>query len=328
MPKIPADFARLTAALGSDPLQVQGAGGNTSWKTGDVMWVKASGTKLADAEQADIFVAVSVERARAQIDGDGDGTCVSAKLDASPLRPSIETTFHAVLPCAAVVHTHSVTAIAHASCSQGRAALASKFSGLNWALVPYRRPGLPLTRAIREVLADPPADVLVLANHGLIVCANSVTEVAALLEEAQSRMSLPCARALCFVPDDEPPEGWSWQPEFASLACDPRLAKLASAGSYYPDHVVFLGPALTCVPDMAGARQKLATLESPAMLVSGTGVLIRRDAAPGAAAMLGCLRDVLMRLPEGWKLDSLDARQETELLGWDAEKYRQELARR
>jgi len=42
-------FRALSARLGQDPLQVQGPGGNTSVKSGDVMWIKASGTELADA---------------------------------------------------------------------------------------------------------------------------------------------------------------------------------------------------------------------------------------------------------------------------------------
>ena len=39
----------LSAALGADPLRTQGAGGNTSIKRDGVMWIKASGTWLADA---------------------------------------------------------------------------------------------------------------------------------------------------------------------------------------------------------------------------------------------------------------------------------------
>ncbi|MYA89823.1 MAG: class II aldolase, partial [Boseongicola sp. SB0662_bin_57] len=36
-----SDFRALSARLGKDPLQVQGPGGNTSVKDGDVMWIKA-----------------------------------------------------------------------------------------------------------------------------------------------------------------------------------------------------------------------------------------------------------------------------------------------
>ena len=43
------DFRKLSANLGQDPLQVQGPGGNTSVKDDEVMWIKASGTELANA---------------------------------------------------------------------------------------------------------------------------------------------------------------------------------------------------------------------------------------------------------------------------------------
>ena len=39
----------LSAKLGSDPLLVQAAGGNTSLKRDGIMWIKASGTWLRDA---------------------------------------------------------------------------------------------------------------------------------------------------------------------------------------------------------------------------------------------------------------------------------------
>ena len=48
----------LSARAGADPLLVQAAGGNTSLKDNGIMWIKASGTWLKDAETRDIFVAV------------------------------------------------------------------------------------------------------------------------------------------------------------------------------------------------------------------------------------------------------------------------------
>ena len=87
------EFRALSARLGSDPLQVQGPGGNTSIKDGEVMWIKASGTELANAETQDIFVAVDRNAAKAEASGYGDGSCKQTVLDpAITLRPSIETT--------------------------------------------------------------------------------------------------------------------------------------------------------------------------------------------------------------------------------------------
>jgi rhamnose utilization protein RhaD (predicted bifunctional aldolase and dehydrogenase) len=58
-----AEFAALrqaSALLGRDPLRTQAAGGNTSLKRDGVLWVKASGTWLAEAEEREIFLPVSL----------------------------------------------------------------------------------------------------------------------------------------------------------------------------------------------------------------------------------------------------------------------------
>ena len=62
---------RLSAALGRDPDRVQAAGGNTSLKRDGVMWIKASGTWLAAAEDEEILVPVRLEPLlQAMRDGD------------------------------------------------------------------------------------------------------------------------------------------------------------------------------------------------------------------------------------------------------------------
>ena len=42
--------------VGSNRLFTQGAGGNVSWKDGNLLYIKASGTWLADANDKDIFL--------------------------------------------------------------------------------------------------------------------------------------------------------------------------------------------------------------------------------------------------------------------------------
>ena len=64
------DLAALSARIGADPLLIQGAGGNTSIKDGGVMWIKASGTLLADALSRDVFVACDLPAMRAALASD------------------------------------------------------------------------------------------------------------------------------------------------------------------------------------------------------------------------------------------------------------------
>ncbi|GAB5447657.1 class II aldolase/adducin family protein [Gymnodinialimonas sp.] len=313
-----AAFRALSARLGKDPMQVQGPGGNTSIKQDGVMWIKASGTELADAEDKDIFVAVDREAAKAEAYGDGDGSCKTTVLDpAITLRPSIETTFHAALDWAVVAHTHSIATLVHGVSPEGRVEAARKLDGLPVAFVPYAKPGLPLTRQILSK-TTPDTRVVVLENHGLICGGETVEAVAEIMADVEARLAMPRLRPSETPPQEAAPEGFFWAEE-SWLACDPSVAERVLTGSYYPDHVVFLGPALPRV-DHDGAP--------PAIVQEGVGVLLRDGATSSQKAMLRCLSDLLSRLPEAWTLESIGAAAEAELLNWDAEKYRQALAAR
>lgn len=314
-----AEFRALSARLGQDPLQVQGPGGNTSIKSPDVMWIKASGTELADAERKSIFVPVDRTAAQAEARGEaGDGSCKSTVIDPTiDLRPSIETTFHAALEFPVIAHTHSVATLVHAISPTGRQVLCDRLAGLPFTLVPYAKPGLPLTREILA-RATPKTRIFILQNHGLIVCGSTVAAVTNTLAEVERRLSLPARPQTWTRPEDPSPEGYHWAPE-GWMAQDARVADLVAAGSYYPDHVVFLGPALPR-EDHAG--------NPPAILKPGLGILLGDAATSSQKAMLKCLSDVFLRIPPEWDVEAIGHDAEAELLNWDAEKYRQALAER
>lgn len=308
-------FRALSARLGADPLQVQGPGGNTSIKDGNTMWVKASGTELADAETRNIFVAVDLPAARAEARGAGDGSCQAALKDPrGTLRPSIETTFHACLPACVVAHTHSVATLVHAICVEGRQIARKKLADLPAIFVPYAQPGLALTQAIAARAADN-TRVIFLENHGLICTGDSPNAVASLLAEVEGRLALPPADVPP-PPELPAPDGCAWAAE-SWIATDPSVARLAVAGSYWPDQVVFLGPALPTDDSTA-----------PVHIVPCRGIAVRHDATLSQRAMLRCLSDVLRRLPPDWQPLTIGSAAEADLLDWDAEKYRQALAAR
>lgn len=289
------------------------ARGNTSIKDGNTLWIKASGTELADAQTKPIFVAVHRDLAKAEAGGAGDGTCKAAVIDpTNTLRPSIETTFHALLDWPVVTHTHSIATITHATSPAGRDVARTKLASLPVIFVPYRKPGIPLTKAIAERLT-PETQVIILENHGLVCAGNTVDAVSDLIAKVESLLAMPVLE-IAVAPAADAPDGYAWDDHATVLATDPRLFALATGGSYYPDHVVFLGAAL---PTSTG---------QPAMIVQGVGAAIRNDATPSQRAMLRCLTDMLTRLPDGWDLAAIGTAAEAELLDWDAEKYRQALA--
>lgn len=321
MPDLDA-LARYSTTIGRDPEQVQAAGGNTSLKDGHTLWVKASGLWLADAEKRDLFVPVETTRVLDAIDSGSEEDVKAATLaDQNPggLRPSIETSLHALLPQRYVIHTHSVRTIAIAIQADAEAQIARRLDGLRWAWVPYTFPGLPLTRAIKAAMDSRPIDIIVMGNHGLVVAGDDLETTAKLLQEVERRLDEP-ARAL---PESQAPSRQGLRPvshsTVHSLADDPTLRATATAASYYPDHVIFLGPA-ACTPESRKPGQNL-------ILEPGAGAYLPEEAPPAADELALCLALVLARVPEGAKLLSFTPEQEAALMGWDAEKYRKALGR-
>src|SRR5579859_2335776 len=113
-----ADLRAVSARIGADPLLVQGPGGNTSVKLGDVMWIKASGMRLADAETREVFAAVDLPSLKAAVERDDPRADQPSHFALRPegLRPSIETCLHAVFPQRVVIHVHCVKTLAIALC--------------------------------------------------------------------------------------------------------------------------------------------------------------------------------------------------------------------
>jgi rhamnose utilization protein RhaD (predicted bifunctional aldolase and dehydrogenase) len=315
----------LSARVGADPLLVQAAGGNTSLKDLGVMWIKASGTWLKDAAEKDIFVPLDHAAIMAAL-AKNDPACESCvaflrtDLNGTGLRPSIETTVHALMPQRVVVHVHCVNTIAWAIRADAEARLAERLSGFNWAFIPYARPGLPLAGAISAKL-KPGVDVLVLGNHGLVVAADSVEAAEALLDKAVAAVTRPIRAAA--APDRAVLErdcaGTHYTPaamdETHALATDPLALARGGKAVFYPDHVVFLGVGVATSFDG----------DPPLVAIPGEGVYIRDDAKPAIEPMGRCLADVMRRVEETDPLVALTENDIDRLVNWDAEKYRQTL---
>jgi rhamnose utilization protein RhaD (predicted bifunctional aldolase and dehydrogenase) len=333
----------VSARVGADPSLVQAAGGNTSIKEGGTLWIKASGLWLAHARERDVMVPVALDALLDALERDDPSTekaqdFVIRDRNPSGLRPSIETTVHALMPQKVVIHVHCVETIATAVQVNGETIAASKLSDIPHVFVPYARPGLPLAKAIAARIR-PDTSVLILGNHGLAVAAETVAQAERLLAEVSQRLALPRRTA----PDADlaalsrlavgsqfilPQESL-----IHDAATDLASCRIAAGGSLYPDHVIFLGRgSFVAAPgDTAASIEERHRADGqavpPALLFPGKGVLVAKDVTAGALAMARCLSDVLGRVSEGARLRYLTDAENGELLGWDAEKYRQELNR-
>lgn len=343
------------AEAGADAMLVQGAGGNVSWKDGDTLWVKASGMWLAEAARTEIFVPVELARLRSAI-GAGQfdvsataihtSTGTSTSTNTSALRPSIETVLHAIMPQRVVVHLHAIEVLAHLVREDWRASLDARMpAGASWACVPYAKPGAPLASAVAAALAaalaDGGVDVLFLQSHGVVLGADDVGGIVALLAMLTGCLTTvplelaPPATASPSSPSSPSPSPSSPSPPgyaalsraaVQALATDARLyARLASDWALYPDHVVFLGASAPLFEDLAALD---AVAQKPDLaIVRDVGVFATPAFGLAKQVQLDCYFDVLVRQHTHCPLAVLDAAQIGALLNWDCEQYRMGLAK-
>lgn len=321
-------LAQLSARYGANPLLTQGAGGNTSIKDSKALIIKASGKRLSQALNEDIFVEMDQQRLLSAI-GRGEEIDFNANLK-GPLRGSIETPLHAVIPQTVVVHLHSVRTLAHAIRVNARQALEERLAGLPWALVPYAKPGWPLTWELQKTLAQSPS-VWVLQNHGLIVAADSCEGAEVLLDEVERRLersptnesSSPSSALQSWVAS-HPEYRLPRENHAHTLAfCGETLDRLVQ-GVLCPDQAVFLGREVEVVNDLA---ELPASPTAVATVVRQHGVLLKASASQGSDDLVTCLGLLASRVEPSDKFSYLSQPQIEELLDWDAEKHRQALDR-
>ena len=171
----PEDLDAYSSKIGANSFMVQGPGGNTSFKNGEKMWVKASGTRLSEAVTKEIFAEVNTTT------GESEETL-------NKLRPSIEKDFHLLIPYPYVIHTHSLRAISMAIESDFGA---KKTSFPLIAFVPYARPGRHLCELISQQIDFEVHTAAILQNHGFLTWGNTMNEAYEKLEQFEGEILVP-----------------------------------------------------------------------------------------------------------------------------------------
>lgn len=317
-------LALLSHYLGQDKTLIQGAGGNTSFKSKDILWVKASGCLLSSALDRNIFVELYLPELQAKLLAGETVDCRNYLVDQETvLRPSMETAFHALLKAPFVMHVHSINSIIHSTHRNGYDNVASLLNGLNWAWIPYIEPGLPLSATILES-GKLDAEVFILANHGVIVAGESAKRVLSVLVEVESRLwvkpnspMIPDLSDLAYLAKGSE---YRLPKEFAihQLAWGKDMAYFLSQ-SFYPDHVVFLKNHIGIAANPKQSTQKL-------LVFPGVGVLVHKTASLVSEEMMLALALFWERVSDITEYTALTAIQEKTLLSSGQEKYRQEVS--
>jgi rhamnose utilization protein RhaD (predicted bifunctional aldolase and dehydrogenase) len=287
----------LTARIGNDRSLTQASSGNSSAKLDGDLWIKRSGCWMSAALQDDIFIRLNLDEVR---------DCLRWDLDPSEFfaGASLETAMHAVMPHRIVVHVHSVNGIAWALQPDELPQLQARLAGLRWHWIPYLPSGMPLARGIERAWNRRPADLFILANHGLVVGGESVRAVNALLSDVERRLGIfprvaraadhetlarLTANSIWRLPDDE---------EIHSLVTDPLSQSIVSRGFLYPCQAIFSGPEgleIFRAMDKRGAGAYRDS-QRPFLFLDGCGVLVNQLAGAAAIAMLVGLAQVASRI--------------------------------
>ncbi len=202
-------LVEISRLYGADSRYVIAGGGNTSYKTTDRLWVKASGFPLATITEEGFAVldrtklAVIGERhysadtaeREEQVKQDLAAACIT-----KDRRPSVETSMHNSISAPFVVHLHPT--MVNALMSSNRAEeLTKEIFGDKVLYIPYTDPGYVLFKKVDDGVSAHKARygreprIILLQNHGIFVSGDTPGEIKKIygevLEAIETRVKEP-----------------------------------------------------------------------------------------------------------------------------------------
>lgn len=191
------ELIKISQQYGSQKEYVIAGGGNTSFKTNDKLWIKASGFALSSISEEG-FAVMNREKLskiseneyssdpfkrESQIKNDlAEATLTKDK------RPSVETSFHNAINYKFVVHLHP-TLVNGIMCSNNAEKLVKPIFGDEAIYIPYIDPGYILFKAVETKVIEFRAakgydpKVILLQNHGIFVSADTTQEITAIYDK-------------------------------------------------------------------------------------------------------------------------------------------------
>ncbi|AQT61382.1 class II aldolase/adducin family protein [Cellvibrio sp. PSBB023] len=331
-----AEISQLCSTLGEDSLLVQAAGGNVSWKQDDkTLWIKASGTRLAEANIKDIFIPVDLTHTLDHIHNN-EFNFTPRVLNDSQLRPSIETLLHALMPQRIVVHIHAVEILAYLVRSDCdillKKILGEKFE---WVTVNYFKPGAELASAAWDAIQNnSKCNIVLMKNHGVVFAAESTEEVLDLIEKVIRcfKEYAPPTAAVSNFPENEVQKKLGMynlveDKNINLLATSPKyFNRLNSHWSLYPDHVVFLGNKANIFASWDEFSNVINAEQPELIFILSKGVYALDSFNQAKKEQLLCYFNVISRIPDDSELRILSNNEIAALLNWDAEQYRKNIA--
>jgi len=349
-------LAELSREFGT-PEYVKSGGGNGSAKNADTLWVKPSGTNMADVSPESC---VAMDRTKLALLYEADppsdpnaretmvkDIMLAAVLPGTSGRPSVEAPLHDSFQATFVMHTHPAL-VNGLTCSQsGSEACGELFPDALW--LDYTDPGYTLSMHLREkmrafmVSTGREPTVVFLQNHGICVAGSSPDELRMTHGKIMTRLRQHYTEAgvstklpLATTPPAETVEAATRELRH-SLGDENALHVRVSGffpvaeGPISPDHIVHMkAQPLTGEPTPEAVAHFAEVHEySPRVIVCKDGVFAVGRTKPGAdAAMELALDGALVKQLAGafGGIRYMDAGAERFIDNWEVEAYRRRLA--
>ena len=203
------ELIEISRFYGKNSDYVIAGGGNTSFKTADCLWVKASGVSLGEIDENGFAALDRAKLARIAVNeysGNSDRREQEIKTDLfraslepeKMLRPSVETSMHDIIRYKFVVHTHP-TLVNALLCSQNAESEAKKLFGDVMLYIPYTDPGYVLFKKVESELLnyrkthDVDPHIILLENHGVFVSADTVADVKKFYDDVMTKIEAKIA---------------------------------------------------------------------------------------------------------------------------------------
>ncbi len=259
-------LTEMSNRYGSDSAFVLAGGGNTSYKDSEYLYIKGSGTALADITPEGFVkmerkclnamwnAGYSIEETEREKQVLHDLMFARAKGENG--RPSVETLLHDLFVQKYVLHVHPAL-VNGVTCSRnGQKIVAELFPDAVW--VEATKPGYILALACKMAMEDAraqsgrDAQILFLQNHGIFFAADTVEEIDALTEKVMRTLRERIRREPDFGAADFDTERavsvapvlrmlyGKGQPATVTFVTNPEIQKLTPPeGALTPDHVVY-----------------------------------------------------------------------------------------
>ncbi len=332
MPENTDDYinaAKFCATVGKNSFLSQGAGGNYSWKAEDSLFIKASGMWLSDAQTKNIFVRVDKNRYLNDLK-ENNFDVELMNYSQNDLKPSIETSMHALLPQKYVIHLHPVKVLAVLIQSNWKSIIQEKLKNTSIAfnLIDYYKPGKELAEAIDIARSqNPTASIYFLKNHGIIVADNKFESFKNLLSKTltlfSDRAPANLDRYFSELQMSDTPNYLNFKHAVISNLISKNIFQktLEQNWRLYPDHIVFMDMLPIFISKFNPLDSEIRNFPVIFFDVS-KGCYIHENHTKAQLAQLKCYFDVLFNINDYSSIDSLSEKDSFDLLSWDAEKYR------